>query len=126
VSTFVQSLADVIDDLFRLYDLAVIFAHLPPVRPDQDHVDQVADRAVRAFLPEHLEAGERSININRGTGQEVPALFVRSLLLRVFVQLGGTVMIETIATFQPRSAPSPTATFVNFAVSIRQGPGHEV
>jgi hypothetical protein len=31
VSTFVQGLADVIDDILWLYDLAVIFAHLPPV-----------------------------------------------------------------------------------------------
>ena len=38
-----QSLAYVIDDFFWLYDLAIIFAHLPPVWTNKDHVDQVAD-----------------------------------------------------------------------------------
>jgi hypothetical protein len=93
VSTFVQSPADVIDDLLRLYDLAIIFAHLPPVPTDQDHIDQVADRAVWAPFPAQLEAGERAIDISRGSGQELPALLVCSLLLRVFAQLGGTVML---------------------------------
>src|SRR5579863_10357889 len=93
VPTLIQSLADVIDDLFWLYDLAVIFAHLPAVRTDQDHVDQMPDRSVRAFLPEHLEAGERAIDISGRSRQEVPALFVRSLLLRVLTELGGTVML---------------------------------
>jgi len=91
--TLVQSLAEVLDDLSWLYDLTVIVADLPPVRTDQEHIDQMADGAVRAFLAEHLEAGERAIDISGGSRQEIPALFVCSLLLGVFAQPGRTVML---------------------------------
>lgn len=43
VSTVVQSFLDVIDDVLRLDDLAVVFSHQPPIRSDQHHVDEMAN-----------------------------------------------------------------------------------
>src|SRR5580658_8326101 len=92
-STVIQSFLDVIDDVLRLHDLAVVFAHQPPIRSDQHHVDEVADRTVRLDLPAELESRQRPVDIAGTSGQEYPSLLVRPLLTRVVEQLFGPVML---------------------------------
>src|ERR1700741_1306065 len=62
-STVIQSLFDVIDDVLCLYDLAVVFADQPPIRSDQHHIDEVANRTIGLFLATQLETGQRPIDI---------------------------------------------------------------
>src|SRR5271154_2269684 len=79
-STMVQSFLDVVDDVLRLYDLAIVFAYQPPIRSNQHHIDQVADRSVRLDLPTKLESGQRLIDVAGTSGQEIPSLLIRPLL----------------------------------------------
>src|SRR5271156_2341128 len=78
-STMVQSFLDVVDNVLRLYDLAIVFAHQPPIRSDQHHIDQVADRAVRLDFPAELEPCQRLIDVPWTPGQEIPSLLIRPL-----------------------------------------------
>src|SRR5271156_1825359 len=93
VSTVVQSLLDVIDDVLRLDDLAVVFPHQLAIRSHQHHIDQMAYRAIRLDLAAQLETRERLVNVAGTSGQKNPTLFIRALLLRVVEQLLGPVML---------------------------------
>src|SRR5580658_10885621 len=93
VSTAFQSFLEVIDDVLCLYDLAVIFAHQSPVRSNQNHVDQVANRTVRLDFPAQLKSLQRLIDVPWTTGQKIPSLLIRPLLTRVVEQLFGSVML---------------------------------
>src|SRR6202167_6652946 len=92
-STVVQSFLDVVDDVLRLDDLAVVFAHQLAVRPYQHHIDEVAYRAIRLNLAAQLETRQRLVDVAGTSGQEIPALFIRALLLRVIEQLFAPVML---------------------------------
>src|ERR1039458_613281 len=93
LSTLVQGLSDVIDDVLGFYDFAVVFTHQPPIGSDQHHIDQVADRTVGHDLPAELEARQRFIDVSGTSGQEIPSFLVRPLLTRVIEQLLWAVML---------------------------------
>src|SRR5208282_1037439 len=79
-SAVVQSFLHVFDDVLRLHDLTVVFAHQPPIRSDQHHVDQVANRTVRLDLSAELETRQRPIDVRGTSGQEIPSLLICPLL----------------------------------------------
>src|SRR5271155_14372 len=93
VSTVVQSLLDIIDDVLRLDDLAVVFPHQLAIRSHQHHIDQMAYRAIRLDLAAQLETRERLVNVAGTSGQEIPALLIGALLLRIVEQLFGAIML---------------------------------
>src|SRR5271156_6422897 len=93
LSTVAQSLFDIVDDVLGFYDLAVVFAHQPSVRPNQHHIHQVADGTIGLDLPAQLETRERLVHVSGTSGQKIPSLFIGALLTRVVEQLFGTVML---------------------------------
>jgi len=65
------------------------------------------DRRMRTFTVvavARAEGGSNAVDVLKPSGQEVPALLVCSLLLRVFAQLGGTVNCESDNTNAVRSS----------------------
>src|SRR5208337_16698 len=74
LSTVVQSFFDVVDDVLGFYDLAVVFAHQPSIRPNQHHIHQVADGTIGLDLPAQLEARERLIDVAGTARQKIPSL----------------------------------------------------
>src|SRR5580658_4068842 len=93
LSTVAQSFSDVVDDILGFYDLAVVFAHQPSVRPNQHHIHQVADGTIGLDLPAQLETRERLIDVAGTAGQKIPPLLICALLTGVVEQLFGTVML---------------------------------
>src|SRR5271156_5626100 len=93
LSTVAQSFFDIVDDVLGFYDLAVVFAHQPSVRPNQHHIHQVADGAIGLDLPAQLKSRERLIHVAGTAGQKIPSLLVGALLTRIVEQLFGTVML---------------------------------